>query len=665
MYLFYYSLYPALKWRLSFLLFLIVYSLGSQNKKYIDSLENAYNKVDTDTARFNNLVDQIAYYRLGDNLKAREKVQLITQLAQRINNLSYTAGAKFQNAVQFRKEGNYDSSIVYYMEAIRLYEHMNNEKYLSVCYASIGIAYWQLKEYEPALRYLWLSHKYILKENKPVRVLANYNNIGGIYFDRKMYDSALFYLNKCKSIAEEIKDTASMADANGNMGSIYLLKGDTAKAMHLSLLGAEYAKKTGYKYQLFTSYSNIANVLVLQKEYKKAEKYFLISLSIAKELGAIEGIRDNYKGLSELYHASGEDQKAYYHLQQYIHLNDSLINESRMKQITGLEAKYNSEKKDKELLREKAESQKKSAIAFALLIGLISVFVLAFIAFRGYLNKRKYANEIQVAKQLIELKSNELASRNKDVTDSINYAKRIQYAVLPREDTIQRGIPFSFIFYKPKDIVSGDFFWFHELNSEEYILVCADCTGHGVPGALMTVIGSNLLNQTIIDNKFVNPSVILKELDRQINFTLKQQNETDISVQDGMDLCLIKVNKIKNEILITGAKRPAFFIRNKQLQEVKGSKYSLGGIRSGEKIFEEVKVNFIKGDSIYLFTDGFADQFGGEKGKKYSTKRLKEFLIAASDESVARQKSLIENEFLKWRGKLEQVDDICVIGIKF
>lgn len=145
---------------------------------------------------------------------------------------------------------------------------------------------------------------------------------------------------------------------------------------------------------------------------------------------------------------------------------------------------------------------------------------------------------MQMQQSKIEEKNTEIESKSKDITDSINYAKRIQYAVLPQEELIYKNIPSSFIFYKPKDIVSGDFFWYHELNKEEYILVCADCTGHGVPGAFMTVIGSSLLNQTVIDNKIYKPSSILLELDKQINFTLKQQENSNLTVQDGMDLTL-------------------------------------------------------------------------------------------------------------------------------
>jgi len=203
-----------------------------------------------------------------------------------------------------------------------------------------------------------------------------------------------------------------------------------------------------------------------------------------------------------------------------------------------------------------------------------------------------------------------------------------------------------------------------ELSKEEYILVCADCTGHGVPGAFMTVIGSSLLNQTIIDNKIFKPSEILQELDKLINFTLKQQKDRDISVQDGMDLTLMKVNKTKKEVVITSAKRPVIFIRNKELTEIKASKFSLGGMRSGDKLFNEELINYQEDDILYLFTDGYADQFGGEKAKKFSSKRLRELFLDIHRLPMTEQKEKVTKTTADWQGNLEQIDDMLVIGIK-
>ncbi|MBA3663919.1 MAG: SpoIIE family protein phosphatase [Bacteroidetes bacterium] len=307
---------------------------------------------------------------------------------------------------------------------------------------------------------------------------------------------------------------------------------------------------------------------------------------------------------------------------------------------------------------------------------VIVPFLICVYGLYEVVNTRAAAEQqIKSQRALLEMNNEQLEAQKHDILSSINYAQKIQYAILPHEETISASIPSCFIFYQPKDIVSGDFFWFHEIDKSNYILVCADCTGHGVPGAFMTVIGSTLLNQTVIDNKTYSPSKILLEVDRLLNSTLKQNIDRRFGVQDGMDLSMLKVNKDAREIIITSAKRPVVFIRNNQVQDLKGSKYSLGGMRTGDKIFEEIKFVYEPGDILYFFTDGYPDQFGGEKarmnegtfghGKKFSTKRLKEFFLEIHSLPMEDQKKLLSTRLSGWKGDLEQVDDICVIGIRF
>lgn len=295
-------------------------------------------------------------------------------------------------------------------------------------------------------------------------------------------------------------------------------------------------------------------------------------------------------------------------------------------------------------------------IPFSLCVYVVFVFV-----------RTNTQAEKQIRKQQIQLESSnlQLEQQRRDVVSSINYARRIQSAVLPQDETIFRSIPLSFILYTPKDIVSGDFYWFHEIDRDSYIIACADCTGHGIPGALMTVIGNNLLNQSVIDNKITQPSKILTELDRLITLTLKQQKEHEHYVQDGMDLTLMKVDKSKKEAIISSAKRPVIFIHNKEVQEIKGSKFSLGGTISGCKVFHETTLNYLEDDIMYLFTDGYTDQFGGEKGKKFSSKRFKELLFEIHKLPMAEQRQKLETALEKWKGDLEQIDDILVTGIRF
>ncbi len=279
---------------------------------------------------------------------------------------------------------------------------------------------------------------------------------------------------------------------------------------------------------------------------------------------------------------------------------------------------------------------------------------------------RKIAEaEINKQKKLLATSNRLLESKNEDVLSSIHYAKRIQQAVLPPEDRVQRDIPLSFIFYRPKDIVSGDFFWFHSLDDNRYILAVADCTGHGVPGAFMTVIGSNLLNQIVIENKIFAPGKILDELDLRLTSTLRQEKEHRGLVQDGMDISIILVERSKKEINFSSAKRPAIFMRNGKLEEFKGSKLSIGGLRTETKHFEEILIPYAEDDCLYLYSDGIVDQFGGEQNKKLTTKRLREKIITISAFSIHDQSRQVEELFDTWKGPNEQTDDALMIGIRF
>jgi serine phosphatase RsbU (regulator of sigma subunit) len=291
--------------------------------------------------------------------------------------------------------------------------------------------------------------------------------------------------------------------------------------------------------------------------------------------------------------------------------------------------------------------------------------ICVYSVYRMMLSRNVAEQQISEQKKLLQKNNKELGSKNEDIISSINYAKKIQSAVLPNEETIYRSIPLSFIIYKPRDIVSGDFFWFHEADRDTYTIVAADCTGHGVPGAFMTVIGSNALTQTIIENKITKPADILLELDNRVTSTLKQEKTHYGLIQDGMDLALLKINKAKKELIFTSAKRPAFFIRNGELREIKGSKFSIGGLRSETKNFAEVIINYQEDDMIYLCSDGFVDQFGGPNDKKFTTKRLRELLLGIYQLPVSEQKNRITEAFENWKGKNEQTDDMLVIGIRF
>jgi len=255
-----------------------------------------------------------------------------------------------------------------------------------------------------------------------------------------------------------------------------------------------------------------------------------------------------------------------------------------------------------------------------------------------------------------------IEEKNKDITDSIKYAKKIQQAVAPNIDEFNKNFTESFILYKPKDIVSGDFYWFEHYKNNVTVFAAADCTGHGVPGAFMSLICSDIMYKVINDGKVNNPADALHLIDEKLVQLIKKSSES--SANDGMDIALCTYYKKQNKLEYSGAQRPLLLIRDGKMVDYKPSKYSIGGHTDEDKNFELHSIDVLPGDLIYLLTDGYADQFGGNKGKKFKFKNLKELILTNSAKPMSEQKQILDKAFESWKGALEQVDDVCVIGVK-
>ncbi len=271
--------------------------------------------------------------------------------------------------------------------------------------------------------------------------------------------------------------------------------------------------------------------------------------------------------------------------------------------------------------------------------------------------------ELVVEKERVEKANELLHEKNRDITDSITYAKRIQNAVLPNTDEVFKNLNL-FVLFKPRDIVSGDFYWYYATPNYFYVAV-VDCTGHGVPGAFMSLLGSTYLDQILIENKEPMPSLILRELDKKINSAFRQSNP-DQKIGDGMDMCICRINRDKKETIIASANRPVYYLRDNKLLETKANVFSIGGYFDGaDKAFTEITYDVKDGDVFYMFSDGYSDQFGGEKNRRFSTKRMKAIFTEMCMIPTHEQREKLDREFESWRGENEQIDDVCVIGIKF
>ena len=350
-------------------------------------------------------------------------------------------------------------------------------------------------------------------------------------------------------------------------------------------------------------------------------------------------------------------------------VNDSINNRSAIEKNSREELQGAFEEKMKTI---KTEEDKRKAIAEEkehhqkivrniLMGGFVIAIILLIIAFRSYIAKKKANVIISKQKEEVEAQKEKIEVFNKEITDSINYAKIIQRSILPDSKEIMKVFPQSFGLYKPKSVVSGDVYWFAKKNNIAMV-AAVDCTGHGVPGAMMSMVAVEKLNDAIANSR-IHPSEILSHLNRSVKTSLRQK-ESGSGSQDGMDIALCCFDLQKNILQFAGAQRPLWIIRNNELTEYRSTKVSIGGSTSDSQEFISHEIQLQEGDSIYIFSDGFADQFGGEKGKKMMTKNMKDLLLSIQNISMTEQEHILNEKLMEWQGEYEQVDDILVIGIK-
>jgi serine phosphatase RsbU (regulator of sigma subunit) len=299
----------------------------------------------------------------------------------------------------------------------------------------------------------------------------------------------------------------------------------------------------------------------------------------------------------------------------------------------------------------------------AFIIGFALVLALSFIIFKGYRNKQNANVLLEEKGVLIENQKQLVDQKNVKITDSINYAKRIQQAILPSKKLIKSILPDSFVFFRPKDIVSGDFYWIHRIDDNQIIFAVVDCTGHGVPGALMSIMGYNLLEQIVKEHHIYEPAEILNELSSLIVEALKQTNGIN-SGKESMDIALCKIDYKYKELEYAGAHNPLYLIRDGELSETKGSRRSVGINLPHTVPFLNHKINLEKGDCLYIFSDGYADQFGGPDNEKFYYEPFRELLLNIFNECMEVQENKLDFTITNWMGTRSQIDDILVLGVR-
>lgn len=395
-------------------------------------------------------------------------------------------------------------------------------------------------------------------------------------------------------------------------------------------------------------------------DYVNAITYSARGLNIAQEVGAAIETSSAANTLFGAYKATGRHKLSLEMHELYIATRDSIESEENHKEVIRQQFKYEYDKKEalaqaenqKKLDIAKEREEKQQVISIAAGGGALALGVLAVMIFISFRTAKRQRNEVAIQKNLLE-------ERNKEITDSITYAKRIQAAILPPLGIVKLYLRQSFVYYQPKDVVAGDFYWMEALG-DSVLFAAADCTGHGVPGAMVSVVCNNALNNAVREFKLAEPAAILDK----VNAIVTEQFATgEYEVKDGMDIALVSLHTKTRQATYAGANNSLYHISDGELHQFKADKQPIGSFAEA-KPFTSHSVSLKEGDSIYLSSDGFPDQFGGPKGKKYMYKRFRELLLANCTKPMDEQRTILTRSFEDWRGELEQVDDVCVIGVR-
>ena len=558
-----------------------------------------------------------------------------------------------------------------------------------------------------------------IKLNNPISLLESVNAIGNTYKEIERYDMALLSYKEALAVCEKKGISAKTYLMESNIAIVYNLlhKPDTSNIICFSIL--KRYQINGKSDDLFLSnlYSTVVSNFTELKLKDSVEKYVPVALDLKLKIGDLVGYAGNLNNIGQFYYNEGNYKKSEQYLRkalntpfdnvplladlkqllanaliklgkheeasrlfgEYVLLIDSINQIQTVEKLSEMEVKYETGKKEEELKRLSAEQEinalkmrQSRILTFVSIISVIVFLVIAGILFQQN-KKRKEANT------LLQIQNNEILHQKKEITDSINYAKRIQLSILPPDKMVKRLLPDAFIYYKPKDVVSGDFYWVEERNG--YVMFAAvDCTGHGVPGAMMSVVGLNLLNRAVNEKDLTRPSDILQYLDVGVTDTLRQ-NQIEGGVKDGMDLSLCTYNPATMQLQYAGAFNNLWIVRKNfsashqvnpktetlfedSLLEIKADKFPIGSNTDGvADTYTNHSIQLQKGDCVYLYSDGYADQFGGPKGKKFKYNAHKKLLISISHLSPSQQREKLNKAYELWQGNLEQVDDVLIIGV--
>ena len=687
----------------------IIYEEMGQYEKAIEYFRNSLkiaeeiNDKSGISAALNNI--GLIYDYQGDNANAlkyyRESLDIETEIGNRegISNGTINIGTVHQ------KLGDYTKAIECFNKSLNISKEIGDDYGVAICFNNIGEVHELQGNYEKALEYFEKSLTLDKERGDKDDIAISLMNIGNVNMHLNNDAIALEYLEKALKISEEIGDQSNIANSLSCIGSIYIKQKQYDLALQQYKKVLKLHTELGEEDKIADDYIKIGEIYFNLKKYFEAENNALKGLQLAQKFGIKEDIKTASEILAKTYAKQKDFEKAYESHVLFKETYDSLFTRESRNKLNAIESRFELEKKELEIEKQIEKIEQQRTQQKILIGGFLAVLIAVMIAIIALIRIKKAkriideqqkeileSNEelkqineelkttieiINSQKEEIEDQKDKIQKTNDEITASIRYAKYIQNAILPHIEKRKRLLNEHFVFFKPKNIVSGDFYWTTEIEGRT-IIAAADCTGHGVPGAFMSMLGVSFLNDIVNKEYITHPGVILRRLRKEVINALQQEGKVG-EQRDGMDIALCSIDYNNLEVQFAGANNPLYIVRSKDKKPVENSTitksennflYEIKGDRMpialDEKMtrFTTIDIKLYKGDYLYMASDGFPDQFGKDTGKKFMYKQLKELLLKNCNLEMSKQHDMLGKTLNSWQGNSEQIDDILVVGVK-
>jgi serine phosphatase RsbU (regulator of sigma subunit) len=620
----------------------------------------------------------LSYVLIAEPGKVLELLKEMEVMSDKIKSQKIKALCLRKIGVAYGNLNYFNKALEFTFRSAEIFEKLNDKEGLANCYNNIGSYYNNKGEFTKDVLFYKRSIEYHLKAidirlaiNDTAQTCNSYNNIGNTYMSIEDYEKALEFFNKASEIYSRYKDFNSIEMINSNLGDCYLRmalksknKAYLKQSLYYFLNVLKNYNGTNQSDRYAGSFMSVGRIYAAMGNNSLGITYLEKAIAMSKSIHDKNTTKSAAEQLAAAHEANGEYKKAleYFHL--YNMYKDSLLNEKSSDNIEQMQALYQTSQKDREIeklnnekrIKDAELSRQRTTIISSIGAGLFVLILVLVLLSRSALKKKAH-KQLGAAYKKIEIK-------NQQITDSINYSKRIQNAILPPIDLVSKSLNNFFIYYSPKDIVSGDFYWFSE-NSNKLFFIVVDCTGHGVPGALMSMIGNTLLNEIINQKDVLEPGEILNQLNKGVKHSLRQSGSDFVSQDDGMDVSVCCIDKKDPSVLKYACANHSVFVKsNNKVVELTGDIYSIGGdFVNTEKSFENKTHKLEPNSFVVMSTDGYYDQFGGAKDSKYLISRFEELILNTNLEN-SNTAEVFEKEIVKWKGSQKQTDDILIAGFK-